>query len=164
MRFRAVASAVLVVAGAVVPCMAAGQAQAEEPWCGASRLGLTVQPELEQPTGSQRTASIALTNLSQESCVLQGFPGVDLAAVGDNGRASLPRTTEQGQPVHLPPGGQAKSTLTYVTGTDTPTEIIVTPPDSTTQLHAAWPTALGSITVWPQGATHPGTYIGPLHG
>ncbi|WP_330184914.1 DUF4232 domain-containing protein [Nocardia sp. NBC_01503] len=163
MRFRTVASAVLVAAGAVVPCMAVGQAQAQEPWCGASWLGLTVEP-VGQSSGSQRTASIVLTNLSRESCVLQGFPGVDLAAVGDNGRAALPRTNEQGQPVLLPPGGQAKSTLTYATGTDTPTEIIVTPPDSTTQLHAVWPTALGSIMVWPEGATHPGTYIGPLRG
>ncbi|WP_051180252.1 DUF4232 domain-containing protein [Nocardia concava] len=164
MRFKAVGSAVLVVAGAIVPCVAAGEGQAAESWCEASWLGLSVQGEVGQASGNQRTASIVLTNLSGESCVLQGFPGVDLAGVGEKGRASLPRTNEQGQVVQLAPGGQAKSTLTYMTGGGMPTEIIVTPPDSTNQLHAVWPAGLGSIGVWPEGATHPGTYIGPLRG
>ncbi|MGW4350568.1 DUF4232 domain-containing protein [Nocardia sp. NPDC004582] len=165
MRSRAVASVVFAATvGGVVPLVAAGQAQADEPWCAASQLRLTVRAEPAQAGASQRTASLVLVNAGGESCVLQGFPGVDLGAVGDQGGpASLPRTGQQPQRVSLAPGGRAASTLTYATGTSTPSEVVLTPPDSTTQLRAAWPAELGAIMVWPQGATHPGTFIGPLH-
>jgi hypothetical protein len=42
-----------------------------------------------------------------------------------------------------------------------PRTIVVTPPDGTTQLETRW--IPGGIAVLRQdGATHPGTYIGPL--
>ncbi|MEU1427519.1 DUF4232 domain-containing protein [Nocardia sp. NPDC005746] len=165
MRSRAVASVVFAATvGTLMPLIADGQAQADEPWCVASQLRLTVQAEPARAGANQRTASLVLVNTAGESCVLQGFPGVDLGAVGDHGGpASLPRTGQQPHRVTLAPGGRATSTLTYVTGTSTPGEVILTPPDSTTQLRAPWPADLGAITVWPEGATHPGTFVGPLH-
>jgi hypothetical protein len=110
-----------------------------------------------------------LTNISQQSCTLQGYPGVDLVGpdVPTWGPVfSLRRQSGDPQPFTLEPGASATSILTI--GEPSlpedfwmPTSIVVTPPDATTQLEIPW--IPGDVAVQRQdGATSPATYIGPL--
>lgn len=162
-RWR-VAGAAGAAALAAVTIPAATSAAAPAP-CAAETLGLSIR---ERPSDSpgQGRLEVVLTNTSAQSCAVQGFPGVDLAGPEDptfGPTYQLPRQAAEPAPLTVEPGAAVSSLLTYLPdGPDgwIPVTLVVTPPDTTTRLQAPWP---AGISVQRQdGATHPGTYIGPL--
>lgn len=128
---------------------------------------------LGQATGEgQRTVSIVYRNVSDRPCEARGVPGVDLRGPEDpNGPVySVLRQEDGGTGATLEPGGSVSATLTYLTGTDgsvgtlgstgwIPTELVTTPPGDTSQLTVPWN---GDTVLRQDGATRPGTYVGPL--
>lgn len=158
----------MAVAAVTVPAMfmvpAIGSAQPS--LCSADMFSATVQQDgAPTPTG-QNKLRIVFTNTSQHSCLVQGYPGVDLAGPDNppfGPTYSLPRQETGFAPVDVAPGSAVSSELTYLAdGPEgwTPDTIVVTPPNTTTQLQVPWPQA-GSVSRQ-DGATHPGTFIGPL--
>ena len=108
------------------------------------------------------------TNVSAQPCSLLGFPGADFGAAGAF-PVSLVRTPAKPVRVGLAPGGQAHAILTYLLGPDPacdaggqwPTSTLtMTPPDDTTSVQIPWPN--GGVDDCQTGATHPGSYIGPV--
>jgi hypothetical protein len=138
------------------------------PWCGADFLSLSTGALTATEYVGQSQLPVVLTNVSQQSCTLQGYPGVDLVGPEDpmwGSVYSLPRQNGDPQPLILQPGASATSILTFgePPGPDrwVPTSIVVTPPDAVSQLQVPW--IPGDIAVQRQdGATHPATFIGPL--
>jgi uncharacterized protein DUF4232 len=142
------------------------------PWCGAESLNLTASPPISPGQQVYLHFYVILTNASRRTCTLRGYPGVDLVGPDDptlGPTYSLPRESGDVQPVVLAPGASAASLLAFLPkiGPDgsepawPPTTIVVTPPDSTTQLQTPW--IPGGFTVLRQGdGTHPGGHIGPL--
>jgi Domain of unknown function (DUF4232) len=161
MRFSCWAGSVAVATALVMPA-ALNTTTAAAPWCGTDSLSLSTGPYGAPGDSSQMHFAVILTNISPRSCTLQGYPGVDL--VGPDGPTySLPRQSGDPRPVTLAPGASASSRLTFLPTPNgwVPSTILVTPPDATTQLQTPW--IPGGIAVLRQdGATHPGTYIGPL--
>ncbi|MGW6119793.1 DUF4232 domain-containing protein [Nocardia sp. NPDC055165] len=163
MRTKRAIAVVAVAAPAMFMIPAVSSAQL--PICSAEMLTATTQHD-SAPSTQQNTLRIVLTNTSQQSCLVQGYPGVDLAgpdhpAYGPN--YSLPRQETGFAPVTVAPGAAVSSELTYLSdGPEgwTPTTIVLTPPDTTTQLQVPWP-QVGSV-VRQDAATHAGTFIGPL--
>ncbi len=152
------------VALAAVTIPAATSAAAPAP-CAAEVLDLSTR---ERPSDSpgQGRLEVVLTNTSAQSCAVQGFPGVDLAGPDDptfGPTYRLPRQAAEPAPLTVEPGAAVSSLLTYLSdGPEgwVPVTLVVTPPDTTTQLQAPWP---AGVSVQRQdAATHPGTYIGPL--
>lgn len=150
---------------AAVTIPAATGAAAPAP-CTAQALDLSTR---ERPWDSpgQGRLEVVLTNTSTQTCAVQGFPGVDLAGPDDPAFGPtyrLPRQAAEPAPLTVQPGAAVSSLLTYLSdGPDgwVPATLVVTPPDITTRLQAPWP---AGVSVQRQdGATHPGTYIGPLH-
>ena len=142
---------------------------AAQPWCGTESLSLSTGALTTTEYVGQDQLELVLTNISQQSCTLQGYPGVDLVGpdVPTWGPVfSLRRQSGDPQPFTLEPGASATSILTI--GEPSlpedfwmPTTIVVTPPDATTQLEVPW--IGGDVAVQRQdGATRPATYIGPL--
>ncbi|MEU8928506.1 DUF4232 domain-containing protein [Streptomyces sp. NPDC048409] len=129
--------------------------------CQASGLGYSWA---DTGSGSgQKHAVVALTNKSGRTCTLYGFPGVDLV---DGGRQwSLRRTDATPQRVTLASGAAARFTLTYLPSDAgdstafTPTTVVITAPDQRTSFDLPWH---GGPVVLQDGATHPGTYVGPV--
>ncbi|MBN9102560.1 MAG: DUF4232 domain-containing protein [Pseudonocardia sp.] len=134
--------------------------------CTAADLGLRVGGRGPDVNPGQKTVALVYTNISSRPCYVTGVPGVDLLGPADpNGPtypvprpgadAVQPRTT-------LGPGRKASATLTYLSGGAgwVPTEIITTPPGDTHQLVTRW--SLGDPVLRQDGATHPGTFVGPL--
>ncbi|MFJ5641081.1 DUF4232 domain-containing protein [Streptomyces sp. NPDC093223] len=129
--------------------------------CQASGLGYSWA---DTGSGSgQKHAVVALTNKSGRTCTLYGFPGVDLV---DGGRQwSLRRTDATPQRVTLASGAAAHFTLTYLPSDAgdstafTPTTVVITAPDQRTSFDLPWH---GGPVVLQDGATHPGTYVGPV--
>jgi hypothetical protein len=150
------------VATALVMPAALNTTAAAAPARGTDSLSLSTGPYGAPGGSSQMHFDLILTNISPRSCTLQGYPGVDL--VGPDGPTySLPRQSGDPQPLTLAPGASASSRLTFLPTPNgwVPSTIVVTPPDATTQLQTPW--IPGGIAVLRQdGATHPGTYIGPL--
>lgn len=113
----------------------------------------------------QRHTTVVWTNTSTAGCLMDGFGGVDLEGPDDPmGRTySLPRTSATPQSFTLAPGQAAHTTITWLPPQDgpgwTPTAIIATPPDETRSARLDWP---GGAVLRQDGATHPGTYIGPV--
>jgi len=142
-------------------------AAAAAPWCAVDSLTLNTVGPISGGEEPQVSFEVVLTNTAPEACTLQGYPGVDL--VGPDNPTwgptfSLPRQDGDPQPVTLAPGASAGSLVRFLPeqgGGWVPDTIVVTPPDSTTQLEVPWIT--GGIAVFRQdGATHPGSYIAPL--
>ncbi|GAA5056560.1 hypothetical protein GCM10023318_34120 [Nocardia callitridis] len=157
----------MTVAAAAVPVMfmapAIGSAQ---PSTVCTAEGLSAETQQDAAPGNQHTLHIVLTNTSTEACLVQGYPGLDLTGPEDpNGTVyTLPRQETGFAPVTVEPGAAATADLTYLAGgTDgwIPNTIVLTPPDTTTQLVIDWPDGAGSVERQ-DGATHPGTFIGPL--
>ncbi|MFJ9345279.1 DUF4232 domain-containing protein [Streptomyces sp. NPDC101237] len=129
--------------------------------CQASGLGYSWA---DTGSGSgQKHAVVALTNKSGRTCTLYGFPGVDLV---DGGRQwSLRRTDATPRRVTLASGAAAHFTLTYLPSDAgdstafTPTTVVITAPDQRTSYDLPWH---GGPVVLQDGATHPGTYVGPV--
>ncbi|MEU6558853.1 DUF4232 domain-containing protein [Nocardia nova] len=158
----------LAVAAVAVPAIFAVPAvgSAQTPVCSADMVNATTQQDGAPSPDGQNKLRIVLTNTSAQSCLVQGYPGVDLTGPDDPAFGptySLPRQETGFAPVEVAPGAAVASELTYLSGGPqgwTPTTIVVTPPDTTTQLQVPWPQA-GSVSRQ-DAATHPGTFIGPL--
>ncbi|MFG2602134.1 DUF4232 domain-containing protein [Streptomyces sp. NPDC048514] len=124
------------------------------------------------PQATSTTATLLFTNVGRRTCTVQGHPGVDLVtASGDTWSIAWQKTTAR--KVTLRPGVATMAELTFLPVGPTsgapdqkpflPTNVKVTPPDTTTTASLAWPWQ--DIAVLRQdGATHPGTYIGTVAG
>ncbi|MFJ2784514.1 DUF4232 domain-containing protein [Streptomyces sp. NPDC093249] len=139
-------------AGAGQPCRTAG-------------LGFEIAPGSgAQAVGEEGAVVVRLTNKSGTPCTLKGYPGVDLVGAST---WSLPRQTSQ-KPrlVTLKPGARTAFTVTYQSyGGDgvelTPRTMVVTPPGETRAKTLTW---TFSPVLLQDGATHPGSYVGPVGG
>jgi hypothetical protein len=117
------------------------------------------------PTGGddQQNTCVMLQNKSSRTCTLQGFPGVDLKGGGTTW--SLARSNASATKFSLAPGDSTQFMITFLPWTKDggtvfkPTSVVVTPPNETTSTTIAWP--WGSVLLQ-DGATHPGTYTGPI--
>jgi hypothetical protein len=137
------------------------------PRCATSSLdvSLGVAP---QTASTQYQRPIVFTNVSSGTCSLLGFPGLDFGSAAAQ-PLSLVRAAGTPKRIALAPGQQAHAQLTYLAGPDpacdtagawTPTTVTITPPDETTSVQLVWPG--GSVDDCQGGATHPGSYIGPM--
>jgi hypothetical protein len=159
-------AASMAVASALVMPAALNTTAAAAPWCGTDSLSLSTGPYGAPGDYAQIHFAVILTNISPQSCTLQGYPGVDLVGPDDPEHGptySLSRQSGDPQTLTLAPGTSASSRLTFLPTPDgwVPRTIVVTPPDATAHLETPW--IPGGIAVLRQdGATHPGTYIGPL--
>lgn len=144
-----------------------GDSSATAPRCVTTSLnvGLGVA---KQTASTQYQLPIVFTNASTQPCFLLGFPGADFGAAGAL-PVSLVRTPAKPTRINLAPGDQAHAVLTYLAGPDPtcdaggpwiPSTLTVTPPDDTTSVQIPWPN--GSVDDCQTGATHPGSYIGPV--
>ncbi|MFJ9714144.1 DUF4232 domain-containing protein [Streptomyces sp. NPDC101234] len=111
----------------------------------------------------QQQLPVVLKNKTSAACTIQGFPGVDLKSSG--GSWSLTRNSATPKKITLAAGSSATFTITYLpwtqgSGTEfKATSVVVTPPNETTSTTLAWP---GGSVLLQDGATHPGTYTGPV--
>ncbi|MFE3068231.1 DUF4232 domain-containing protein [Streptomyces sp. NPDC059247] len=133
--------------------------------CRTSGLGFEIAPGSgAQAVGEEGAVVVRLTNKSGAPCTLKGYPGVDLVGAST---WSLPRQTSQ-KPrlVTLDPGARTAFTVTYQSyGGDgvelTPRTMAVTPPGETRAKTLTW---TFSPVLLQDGATHPGSYVGPVGG
>ncbi|MFE2965399.1 DUF4232 domain-containing protein [Streptomyces sp. NPDC059340] len=113
----------------------------------------------------QQQLAVVLKNKTSAACTIQGFPGVDLKSSG--GSWSLTRSGASPKKVTLAAGSSTTFTITFLpwnqgSGTEfKATSVVVTPPNETTSTTLAWP---GGAVLLQDGATHPGTYTGPVGG
>ncbi|HEY1699810.1 MAG TPA: DUF4232 domain-containing protein [Trebonia sp.] len=121
------------------------------------------------PGSGNSYLKVDLTNVSSASCTMDGYPGVNLVgtAHGQNGyQWPLERSTvAQPSLVTLAPGAVAHFTMSYLAWGDGTAgeeikvdEIIITPPDDTTQTNVTWKQGV----LLQDAATHPGTWIEPV--
>ncbi|WP_406603780.1 DUF4232 domain-containing protein [Nocardia macrotermitis] len=157
----------MVAAGALVAAVSTGIvpaaiSSAGLPACAASQFDLRIQkPKVDDPQRPHQF-DVVLSNRGG-ACTTKGFPGVDLTGPNDpthGATYSLPRQSVSAQPLTIQPKHAVTAILTYQPGNWVPTTLVVTPPDTTTQLRVPWPAGVGVTRQ--DGATHPGTYIGPL--
>jgi hypothetical protein len=138
-------------------------ASGSAPRCTTSELSAALGRPRDTPSG-QNTVSLIFTNTSAAPCHMYGFPGVDLTGHGVTW--SLVRQVVQPRDVLLKPGGSSQSTLTFLqtksgaTGSFTPAQLEVTPPDEMAHFTLSW--SPGVALVRQDEATHPGTFIGPV--
>ncbi|WP_261714175.1 DUF4232 domain-containing protein [Streptomyces sp. ASQP_92] len=133
--------------------------------CATSQLGFAVAPGSgAQSQGSQGVVTIELTNRGAKSCAMKGYPGVNL--VDGATKWSLTRgTSETPKAVAVRPGATTTFTLFYLPfhqgdGQEfKPRSIVITPPNETHSHTLPWDF---SSVLLQDGATHPGTYIGPI--
>ncbi|MGW6331101.1 DUF4232 domain-containing protein [Nocardia rhamnosiphila] len=165
MKWRVAGAAGFATAAVATVAIPAATSTAAPTLCAAEALDLSTR---ERPSDSpgQSGLDVVLTNTSAHSCAVQGFPGVDLVGPQDpifGPTYQLPRRVADPAPLTVEPGAAVSSPLTYLPGGPhgwVPVTLVVTPPDTTTRLQAAWP---AGVSVQRQdGATHPGTFIGPL--
>ncbi|SEE88782.1 DUF4232 domain-containing protein [Streptomyces sp. Ag109_O5-10] len=132
------------------------------PACQASQLGYS-WADPGSGTGQQKHAVVALTNKSGHSCTMYGFPGVDLVNSGQ--KWSLPRTNATPKRVTLANGASTNFAITFLVPAQgdssdfTPTTVVVTAPNQRTSFDLPWH---GGAVVLQDGATHPGSFIGPV--
>ncbi|MER7837356.1 DUF4232 domain-containing protein [Streptomyces sp. NPDC096040] len=130
--------------------------------CQASGLGYSWL-DTGSGGGDQRHAVVALTNKSGHTCTIYGFPGVDLVNSGQ--QWSLQRTDAGPKRVTLASGASANFTITYLAAKQgdstafTPTTVVITAPNQRTSYDLPWH---GGAVVLQDGATHPGTFVGPV--
>ncbi|MFG2722844.1 DUF4232 domain-containing protein [Streptomyces sp. NPDC048416] len=133
--------------------------------CPTSQLAFAVAPGSgAQSEGSQGAVTITLTNKGAKSCVMKGYPGVDL--VGGATKWSLTRgTAESPAAVTVRPGATTTFNIFYLPfhhgdGQEfKPKSIVITPPNETHSHTLPW---TFSSVLLQDGATHPGTYISPV--
>lgn len=130
-------------------------------------------PDLINGSKTQWKLPIMLTNQSSVPCTVRGFPGVRLEGA-DGTTWDLVRTNAPSAPVLLGSGEHATADLIYTTavpytgtggGIDFNagwhvSSFAVTPPNSTNTRTMPWVDSVGLVKQ--DGATHPGTYIGPV--
>ncbi|MER6220898.1 DUF4232 domain-containing protein [Streptomyces sp900105755] len=132
------------------------------PACQAAQLGYS-WADPGSGTGQQKHAVVAFTNKSGHSCTMYGFPGVDLVNSGQ--KWSLPRTNATPKRVTLANGASTNFTITFLvpgqgdSSDFTPTTVVVTAPNQRTSFDLPWH---GGAVVLQDGATHPGSFIGPV--
>lgn len=120
-----------------------------------------------RPEGSgQQEVRVVWTNTSGAPCSMTGFGGADLvASPRSEDRYSLPRAQRETSTVRLAPGEQAHSTITFLPAEResaeiyAATKVYATPPDETHSVLLDWP---GGPVLRQDGATRPGTYLGPV--
>ncbi|MBD0420168.1 DUF4232 domain-containing protein [Streptomyces sp. TRM S81-3] len=97
------------------------------------------------PGAGQRNFPVVLTNTSDRTCTLYGYPGA--AFVGASGRQLGPdprRAPASPETVTLPPGRSAWAGLSFASPeisrarTATPATLLVTPPDERDSLEVPW--------------------------
>ena len=112
----------------------------------------------------QKAAVVGLRNTSGHACAMRGYPGADLVNSGT--QWSLVRQSAQVRTVTLAPGASARFTITYLpeAGSDSgafrATTVVITPPNQRSSFDLPW--KWGAVQLQ-DGATHPGTYVGPVH-
>ncbi|MFD4605445.1 DUF4232 domain-containing protein [Streptomyces sp. NPDC058464] len=132
------------------------------PACQAAQLGYS-WADSGSGTGQQKHAVVALTNKSGHSCTMYGFPGVDLVNSGQ--KWSLPRTNATPKRVTLANGASTSFPITFLVPAQgdsadfTPTTVVITAPNQRTSYDLPWH---GGAVVLQDGATHPGSFIGPV--
>jgi hypothetical protein len=112
--------------------------------CHTSELKASVGDN--EPGAGQENFALVLTNKSQRSCTVYGFPG--LAFVNSAGAQVSLNPTRAGSaqpPVRLAPGSSAWAPLSFsnpeMTGVTTvdPAAVEITPPDEKAPLKTSWP-------------------------
>lgn len=137
--------------------------------CRTADLGFSFGPDSgAQAVGSPGGIGVVLTNKGGAACTLQGFPGVDVVSASGT-HWSLARQAKSAGKVTVKPGAAASFEITYLPydAADSggsvafhAASILVTPPDETHSATMKWD---GFADVMDQsGATHPGTYVGPV--
>lgn len=133
--------------------------------CHTADLAFAVAPGSgAQSVGSAGAVIIKMTNHGAGTCTMKGYPGVDL--VGGGRTWSLSRQTSvTPHAVTVAPGHSTGFTITYLPFTagsgqelDVKT-VVITPPNETTSAKVAWDF---QPVLLQDGATHPGTYVGPV--
>ncbi len=116
----------------------------------------------------QQSAFVMLKNRSAHTCVLHGFPGVDL--VNSGMKWSLTRSSQKPDSISLGPGDSTQFTVTYLpwsaegnaaSNNFAATTLVITLPDETVSYDLPW--RWGHVLLQ-DGATHPGTYVSPVGG
>ncbi|MCX0273175.1 DUF4232 domain-containing protein [Nocardia zapadnayensis] len=165
MKWRVAGASGAATAAVAAVTIPAATSAAVPALCAAEALDLSTRERPSDLPGQSRL-EVVLTNISAQNCAVHGFPGVDLAGPEDptfGATYRLPRQAADPAPLTVEPGAAVSSLLTYLPGGPdgwVPVTLIVTPPDTTTRLQAPWP---AGVSVQRQdGATHPGTFIGPL--
>lgn len=132
--------------------------------CSLDTLEASVGPTTGE--AGQRHTTVVWTNTSSAPCGIVGFGGVDLKGPDDptfGPTYSLPRDSSTPTPFVLQAGQAAHTVITWLPPQDgggwTPTGMLVTPPDETRSAELPWP---GGAVQRQDGATHPGTYLGPV--
>ena len=137
--------------------------------CRTANLGFSFGPDSgAQSVGSPGGIGVVLTNKGGADCTLYGFPGVDIVSKSGT-HWSLARQAKSVGTVTLKPGAEASFEITYLPFDDSDSggsvafdaaSILVTPPGETHSATLEWG---GFADVMDQsGATHPGTYVGPV--
>ncbi|MFI0718411.1 DUF4232 domain-containing protein [Streptomyces sp. NPDC021224] len=137
--------------------------------CRTADLGFSFGPDSgAQAVGSQGGIGVVMTNKGSGACTLQGFPGVDIVSASGT-HWSLARQAKSTAKVTIAPGSAASFEITYLpfdagnsggSRAFNAKSILVTPPDETHSTTLKWD---GFADVMDQsGATHPGTYVGPV--
>jgi hypothetical protein len=124
-------------------------------------------------TGGQYQVPVVFTNMGDRPCTLRGWPAVELRGPNDpNGPTyQLSQSPATPKVVTLPVGGTAEALVTYLKyeagdigslgSTDwTPTSTAVTPPGVVGALIMPW--ATHDPVLRQDGASHPGSYVGPV--
>jgi hypothetical protein len=156
---------VLAAAAVIIPVFASPTAAAS-PSCTTDSVSLSTSAPASPGDATQIHFDLVVTNTSTQSCELLGYPGVDLIGPDDpmwGPDYQLPQQAGDPAPVTLPPGASATSRLTFLADPDgwVPTTIAVTLPNSAGQMQTPW--IAGGVPLARQdGASHPGSYIGPF--
>jgi predicted small secreted protein len=138
--------------------------------CRTSELGFAVDPGGEpQGAGGQGHVTVTLTNKGTAPCALNGYPGVDLMSSPGDTWSLTRQTAQKPRALTLSPGGDAFFKVTYLPYTaegntksnefKTAT-MTITPPGETESKDLPWPHKKPVLRQ--DGATHPGTYVGPV--
>lgn len=160
------AIAVAVVAAAVLAAGGAGAAPAAAPCFLKASFGARLGG------AGQSQVDIVLRNTGFDSCTLRGFPGVELIGPDDpdfGAVYSLPQQQVAARTVVLKPGARARFTLTWLPAEPggprwLPGYVRIALPaaggsDGSFPMALAW--RYGAV-MRQDGATHPGTFVGPL--
>jgi hypothetical protein len=134
--------------------------------CHTSELKASVGDN--DPGAGQENFALVLTNQSQRSCTVYGFPGLAfLNSAGQQVSVNPTRVGSAQPPVRLAPGGSAWAALSFgnpeITGVATvdPAAVEITPPDEKAPLKTSWPggpvTNTGKASVPQVGSFQAGT-------
>jgi hypothetical protein len=147
-----------------VPTAAPAEKSSGTPRCHTSDLSLSFETggdaAPDTTSSSQQTTGISVHNRSSHTCLVGGFPGLDLD--GGSTNWSLTRQSAHYSAISLKSGDNTDFQITFLPdpgGKWTPKSVVVTPPNETTSVTLGWP--WGPVQLQ-DGATHPGTYVGPI--